>query len=55
MDKIFEKKGLARPVVLWETKRKHYFDMISNGKVNEPRGQTLDYYNVKRGDDGKHV
>ena len=55
MDKIFEKKGLARPVGLWETKRKHYFDMISNGKVNEPRGQTLDYHDVKRGDDGKHV
>ena len=54
MDKIFEKKGLGRPVGMWETKRNQYFDMISNGKVNEPRGQTLDYYNIKRGDDGKH-
>ena len=57
MDKIFEKKGLGRPVGMSETKRKHYFEMINNGKLNEPKGQTLDYYNdnIKRGDDGKHL
>ena len=50
-EKIFEKKGLERPVGTWETKRKQYFD-IHSGKVKERSGQTLDYYNIKRGDDG---
>ena len=54
MDKIFEKKGLGRPVGTWDTKRKQYFDMINSGKIKEPRGQTIDYYNIKRGDDGKY-
>ena len=54
MDKIFEKRGLGRPVGTWDTKRKQYFDMISNSKIKEPRGQTLEYYNIKKGDDGKH-
>ena len=54
MDKIFEKKGLERPVGTWETKRKQYFD-IHSGKVKERSGQTLDYYNIKRGDDGESL
>ena len=54
MDKIFEKRGLGRPVGTWDTKRKQYFDMINNSKIKEPRGQTLEYYNIKKGDDGKH-
>ena len=55
MDKIFEKKGLGRPKGDWDTKRKQYFDMINNGKIKEPRGQTLEYYNIKKGDDGKYL
>ena len=55
MDKIFEKKGLGRPVGTWDTKRKQYFDMINNGNIKEPRGQTLEYYNIKKGDDGKYL
>ena len=47
MDKMFE-KGLGRPKGDWDTKRKRYFDMINNGKIKEPRGQTLEYYNIKK-------
>ena len=54
IDKIFEKKGLGRPKGDWVTKRKQYFEMINSGKIKEPRGQTLEYYNIKKGDDGKH-
>ena len=55
MDKIFEKNGLGRPVGTWDTKRKQYFDMINSGKIKEPRGQTLEYCNIKKGDDGKYL
>ena len=54
MDKIFEKKGLGRPVGTWNKKKKQYFDMITNGKVKEPSGNTLDYYNIKKCHHGKH-
>ena len=55
MDKIFEKNGLGRPKGDWDTKRKQYFDMIHSGKTKEPRGQTLEYYISKKGDDGKYL
>ena len=55
INQIFEKKGLGRPKGDWDTKRKQYFDMINSGKIKEPRSQTLDYYSIKRGDDGKYV
>ena len=55
MDKIFEKKGLGRLKGDWDTKGKQYFDMINNGKIKEPQGQTLEYYNIKKGDDGKYL
>ena len=50
----FHGRGQTSEIEAFGRNKQYYFEMISNGKVNEPRGQTLDYYNIKRGDDGKH-
>ena len=54
IDKIFEKKGLGRPSGDHETKRQSYFEMVSNGRIKNPKEQTLEYYKiVKDGDEYK--
>ena len=56
MDKIFEKKGLGRPSGDHETKRQSYFEMVSKGRIKNPKEQTLEYYKiVKDGDEYKLV
>ena len=56
MDKIFQKKGLGRPSGDHETKRQSYFEMVSNGRIKNPKEQTLEYYKiVKDGDEYKLV
>ena len=54
MDKIFQKKGLGRPSGDHETKRHSYFEMVSNGRIKNPKEQTLEYYKIaKDGDEYK--
>ena len=54
MDKIFQKKGLGRPSGDHETKRQSYFEMVSNGRIKNPKEQTLEYYKIaKDGDEYK--
>ena len=55
MDKIFEKRGLGRPIADFETKRKTYYDMVVSGKIKMPRDTILQYYNIHRCVDGKYV
>ena len=51
IEKIFEKKGLGRPKCTFEDKQKQYIDMLNNGKIKQPKQQTLDYYSIiKEGD-----
>ena len=54
MDKIFQKKGLGRPSGDHETKRQSYFEMVSKGRIKNPKEQTLEYYKIaKDGDEYK--
>ena len=54
MDKMFEKKGLGRPSGDHETKRQSYFEMVSKGRIKNPKEQTLEYYKIaKDGDEYK--
>ena len=51
VEKIFEKKGLGRPKGTFEDEQKQYIDMLNNGKIKQPKQQTLDYYSIiKEGD-----
>ena len=51
VEKIFEKKGLGRPKGTFEDKQKQYIEMLNNGKIKQPKQQTLDYYSIiKEGD-----
>ena len=55
IDKIFEKKGIGRPSGDYDTKRKKYCDMVNKGQIKSPKEQTLEYYKLIKGDDGKYV
>ena len=46
IDKIFEKKQIGRPVGDYQTKRKQYHKMLQEGKIKEPKKQTLLYYKI---------
>ena len=51
--KAFEKKQIGRPVGSWEDKRKQYLEWINQGKISEPKDQTLMYYKIKYDEDNK--
>ena len=55
IDKIFEKKGIGRPSGDYDTKRKQYCEMLNKGQIKSPKEQTLEYYKLIKGDDGKYV
>ena len=46
IDKIFEKKQIGRPVGDYDSKRKLYHKMLLEGKIKEPKEQTLLYYKI---------
>ena len=48
IDKIFEKKQIGRPVGDYDSKRKQYHKMLLEGKIKEPKEQTLLYYKIFR-------
>ena len=48
IDKIFEKKQIGRPVGDYNSKRKQYHKMLLEGKIKEPKEQTLLYYKIFR-------
>ena len=51
VEKIFEKKGIGRPAGSYETKQEQYVKMLKDGKIKQPKEQTLEYYKiVKVGD-----
>ena len=51
VEKIFEKKGIGRPTGSYETKKGQYVKMLNDGKIKQPKEQTLEYYKiVKVGD-----
>ena len=51
LKKSFEKKGIGRPAGSYETKQGQYVKMLNDGKIKQPKQQTLEYYKiVKVGD-----
>ena len=49
--KKIEKKGIGRPAGSYETKQGQYVKMLNDGKIKQPKEQTLEYYKiVKVGD-----
>ena len=51
LDKIFAKRQVGRPVGTWESKREQYANMLNEGKIQQPKEVTLEYYKiVKVGD-----
>ena len=41
VEKIFEKKGIGRPAGSYETKQGQYVKMLNDGKIKQPKEQTL--------------
>ena len=46
IDKIFEARSVGRPRGSFEEKRKQYHKLLLEGKIKEPKEQTLLYYNI---------
>ena len=50
MNKIFEKKQIGRPVGTWDEKRKMYLEYLIQGKIKNPKEETLTYYKITKDD-----
>ena len=54
IDKIFESRGLGRPKGDHQSKRQSYFEMVSKGRIKQPREQTLEYYKIRKDENGEY-
>ena len=51
VERIFEKKGIGRLAGSYETKQEQYVKMLNDGKIKQPKNETLEYYKIiKTGD-----
>ena len=51
VEEAFTKKGIGRPAGSFETKQQQYLKMLNDGKIKQPKEQTLEYYKIiKDGD-----
>ena len=48
IEKAFEKRGLGRPAGSYETKQGQYLKMLNDGKIKQPKEQTLEYYRIAK-------
>ena len=55
MDKIFEKRAIGRPVGSWDSKREQYLKMLNEGKIKQPKPETLSYYEIEKNDENEYV
>ena len=46
VERIFEKKGIGRPAGSYETKQEQYVKMLNDGKIKQPKPETLEYYKI---------
>ena len=44
----FEKKQVGRPRGSFEEKQSHYLKMLNEGRVKQPKSQTLEFYKIER-------
>ena len=55
MDKIFEKKCVGRPTGSYEDKQKQYLKLLNEGKIKQPKPETLSYYDIEKDAEDKYV
>ena len=48
IDKTFEAKKIGRPVGTFETKQQQYLKMLNEGRVKQPKSQTLEFYKIEK-------
>ena len=53
--KRYFKKSIGRPTGDYPTKQKKYCEMLNTGKINQPKQQTLEFYQITKKDDGVYV
>ena len=46
VEETFNKKGIGRPAGSYETKQGQYLKMLNDGKIKQPKEQTLEYYRI---------
>ena len=46
VERIFEKKGIGRPAGSYEIKQEQYVKMLKDGKIKQPKLETLQYYKI---------
>ena len=52
--KIFEKKGVGRPIGSFEDKQKQYLKMLNEKKISQPKIATMEFYRIQQ-DGDKYV
>ena len=46
VEETFNKKGIGRPAGSYETKQGQYLKILNDGKIKQPKEQTLEYYKI---------
>ena len=52
VEEAFNKKGIGRPAGSYETKQGQYLKMLNDGKIKQPKEQTLEFYRIAKDGDG---
>ena len=48
INKIFQKKQVGRPRGSFKEKQSQYLKMLNEGRVKQPKSQTLEFYKIER-------
>ena len=48
VEETFNKKGIGRPAGSYETKQGQYLKILNDGKIKQPKEQTLEYYRIMK-------
>jgi hypothetical protein len=51
VEEAFTKKGIGRPAGSYESKQGQYLKMLNDGKIKQPKEQTLEFYKIAKDGD----
>ena len=55
VQKILESRGVGRPSGSYEDKKKQYLKLLNEGKIKQPKPETLSYYEIEKDAEDKYV
>ena len=53
--KDFRSRGVGRPSGSYKDKKKQYLKLLNEGKIKQPKPETLSYYEIEKDSEDKYV